>query len=211
MTLSAEPLLKVTAFVTRSGREGAAEVALIDTAHGGIQFPAGTMEEGETPEAAARREAEEETGLSAFGQARAAGVLDLDMTPPIAATLRTTPTYLHPRADSASMASLRNGLAVTVARQRNGFAQVTFSEYADVERRALSAQITGWAPAGAITRKLRRYFFMLPFMGQAPPSWRHRADHHEWRVFWAPAAALPPIVAGQAGWAAYLRRALASW
>ncbi len=207
MTLSDDALLKVTAFVTRA--HDGVDVLLIETAHAGIQFPAGTMEEGEEPAAAALREATEETGLEAFGRARAVGMVDLDMSPPLAATLRTTPLYLHPRADAASMSSLRNGLAVSVAREQDGFAQVTFSEYADLERRVLSAQITGWAPRRAITRKLRRYFFVLPFTGEAPASWMHRADHHQWRLFWAPVGALPAIVPGQASWVDVLRSAVA--
>lgn len=208
MTLSAEPLLKVTAFVTRLRDDGGREVVLIDHPHGGIQFPAGTMEEGEEPAVAARREAWEETGLSAFGQARSVGEYEVEMPPPSAAILRTTPVYMRPRSDAESMASLRNGLGVSIARTQDGFVQLTYAQHEDVERKILSAQIIGWAPQEAITRHVRRYFFVLPFAGQTPASWMHSADHHHWRLFWAPVAALPPIVAGQARWVEYLRGGL---
>lgn len=208
MTLSAKPLLKVTAFVTRTRGDGEHEVVLIDHPHGGIQFPAGTMEEGEAPAVAARREAWEETGLSAFGETRAVGEYEVEMPSPQAAILRRTPVYMRPRGDAESMASLRNGLGVSIARSQDGFVQLTYAQHEDVEREILSAQIVGWAPQEAITRHVRRYFFVLPFTGQAPATWMHTADHHHWRLFWAPVAALPPIVAGQAGWVDYLRRAL---
>jgi 8-oxo-dGTP pyrophosphatase MutT (NUDIX family) len=205
--LATEPLLKVTSFVTRMGSDGRAEVVLIDHPHGGIQFPAGTIEEGEHPLAAAKREAWEETGLSDFGNPLAAGERSVDMSPN-AAILRTTPVFTRPSAASEAMATLRNGLAVSIAREQGSFAQVTYRTHDDVERRVLSFQITGWAPCDAITHQVRRFFFVLPFTGSAPPSWMHRADHHDWRLFWAPVSDLPPIVPAQAYWADYLRAAL---
>ncbi|MFF1714409.1 NUDIX domain-containing protein [Streptomyces sp. NPDC058268] len=47
----------------------------------GIQVPAGSIREGETPEAAALREAGEETGLSEFKIVRKLGEAEYDMSP----------------------------------------------------------------------------------------------------------------------------------
>jgi len=47
----------------------------------GIQVPAGSVRPGETPEAAALREAREETGLTGFEIARKLGVTEYDLTP----------------------------------------------------------------------------------------------------------------------------------
>ncbi|WP_098894163.1 NUDIX domain-containing protein [Streptomyces sp. t99] len=47
----------------------------------GIQVPAGSIRPGETPEAAALREAGEETGLSDFKIVRKLGVFEYDMSP----------------------------------------------------------------------------------------------------------------------------------
>ncbi|MFB7545104.1 MULTISPECIES: NUDIX hydrolase [Streptomyces] len=47
----------------------------------GIQAPAGSIRAGETPEAAALREAGEETGLSDFKIVRKLGVAEYDMSP----------------------------------------------------------------------------------------------------------------------------------
>jgi 8-oxo-dGTP pyrophosphatase MutT (NUDIX family) len=53
---------KVTAFVIRSVN-GRMDLLLFEHPYAGIQFPAGTVEPGEAPEAAAVRETYEETGL----------------------------------------------------------------------------------------------------------------------------------------------------
>ncbi|PVD04479.1 NUDIX domain-containing protein [Streptomyces sp. CS014] len=47
----------------------------------GVQVPAGSIREGETPEAAALREAGEETGLTGFRIIRKLGEAEYDMTP----------------------------------------------------------------------------------------------------------------------------------
>ena len=47
----------------------------------GVQVPAGSIREGETPEAAALREAREETGLTDFSIVRKVGVTSYDMGP----------------------------------------------------------------------------------------------------------------------------------
>lgn len=47
----------------------------------GIQVPAGTVRPGETPEAAALREAREETGLNEFEIVRKLGVAEYDISP----------------------------------------------------------------------------------------------------------------------------------
>ncbi|WP_440068781.1 NUDIX hydrolase [Streptosporangium sp. OZ121] len=72
---------KVLCYVVRDGRllvfrhvdESYEEV--------GIQVPAGTVKPGETPEAAALREAREETGLPGFGIVRKLGTTEYDITP----------------------------------------------------------------------------------------------------------------------------------
>jgi 8-oxo-dGTP pyrophosphatase MutT (NUDIX family) len=63
---------KVTAFVTRPSDEGLA-LLLFEHPYAGIQIPAGTVEHGESPEAAVLREAAEETGLRMLTIRRALG------------------------------------------------------------------------------------------------------------------------------------------
>ena len=47
----------------------------------GLQVPAGSIRKGETPEAAALREAREETGLTGFKIIRKLGVVEYDISP----------------------------------------------------------------------------------------------------------------------------------
>ncbi len=54
---------KVTVFITRSARD-TTELLLFEHPAAGIQIPAGTVEVGEPPAAAALREAAEETRLT---------------------------------------------------------------------------------------------------------------------------------------------------
>ena len=56
---------KVTAFIIRKDQEKKA-LLLFRHPYAGIQIPAGTVEENETPEQAVRREVLEETGLTNF-------------------------------------------------------------------------------------------------------------------------------------------------
>ena len=53
---------KVAAFVTRK-RNGVKELLLFRHPRAGVQIPAGTVEDGENPETAVKREVYEETGL----------------------------------------------------------------------------------------------------------------------------------------------------
>jgi 8-oxo-dGTP pyrophosphatase MutT (NUDIX family) len=53
---------KATSFITRESEHGC-DWALFEHLYAGIQIPAGTVQEEETPAEAAMREAQQETGL----------------------------------------------------------------------------------------------------------------------------------------------------
>lgn len=73
MSEQGRELLKVTSFIVRN-ISGHFEVLLLRHPHAGIQFPAGTVDEGEDTATAAIREADEETGLTAFSSVLTAGM-----------------------------------------------------------------------------------------------------------------------------------------
>ena len=78
-----------------------------DFPEAGIQVPAGTIEEGEAPEAAALREAFEETGLTGLTLVAPLGEHVRDVTPlgRTSCTTATFPSALH-RGGATDLASL---------------------------------------------------------------------------------------------------------
>ena len=210
MTPAAPELWKVTSFILRAGVGGRREVLLIQHPNAGIQAPAGTVEEGEAPEAAAVREAMEETGLDGFGPPRAAGVVVETLDEPASLMLKPTPVHVRPDALSASWAHLRRGIGVVIDRRDGSFVQVTYEEFDRVpDPQYVTARITGWVEAAALTQVRRRFFYILPFEGGAADAWTHHADHHDFRLFWSPVDAMPELISPQDQWVAYLREGLA--
>ncbi|MEY9956719.1 NUDIX domain-containing protein [Streptacidiphilus sp. MAP5-52] len=72
---------KVLAYVVREGKLLVFRHADNSYEEVGIQVPAGSVRDGETPEAAVLREAREETGLTDFKIVSKLGVTEYDMTP----------------------------------------------------------------------------------------------------------------------------------
>jgi 8-oxo-dGTP pyrophosphatase MutT (NUDIX family) len=202
-------LWKVTSFVVR-GAGRAREVLLLRHPFAGVQFPAATVEAGEAPETAALREAAEETGLTGFGPARAAGETVEELAAPQWLVAAPAPVSFRPDGSRPDWADIviRPGLTVREERAAGGFVQVTLEEADQVpETRYMTFRLTGWVPAAALTRVRRRFFFVLPFEGETPAEWDHTDEGHRWTLFWAPVATLPPIIPPQDQWAAFLQRA----
>ena len=86
---------KVTAFITRE-RIGVKELLLFKHPTAGIQIPAGTVEEGETPETAVMREVYEETGLRAVKIEKPIGCIENELEEDERVVSITTPIYTNP-------------------------------------------------------------------------------------------------------------------
>ena len=198
-------LTHVTAFIVRPRPR---EVLLARHAFGGIQFPAGAVELGETPEAAAARVAADETALEGLGAPRPAGLSVEEVVGAGWLVAETTPVFLRPDARAGSWAILRRGVSVVSEREEAGFVQVTYEE---VDRlpspQYLTARITGWVRRGALARVRRRYFFVLPSEGETPPAWAVEGDGEARALFWARVEHLPAIMPPQDQWIPYLTAA----
>ena len=200
-------LEKVTAFITRNDGQ---DLLLIQHPHAGIQLPAGTVEEGESPERAVLREAHEETGLeevsarpagggqAASSDALAAGRASsigvglrlvqfiglLDEVPPEAQrlVLHRTPVYSRPDPASSTGAGFDRGMWVQVQRHESGFVQAT---YAEPDRfpdpEYTTYQVTGWVPESALCAMARRYFYHLELAG--PPGKQRAAAPDRWSIY----------------------------
>lgn len=193
-------LNKVTAFILRRGPE-TREVVLFEHPTAGIQFPAGTVEEGESPEAAALREGEEETGLRGLKLESFIGSIEERPVIGDHFIANATPVYALPKPDSFNWAHLRSGVTVRLLRRSNAFAQVTFEEpnrWPDPEY--TTYQITGWVPEGILSETARRYYYTFSHHGQTPPQWEVAIDNHIFKPFWAPVDAPPRIITPQLPW-----------
>lgn len=201
-------LNKVTAFVLRRA-DRAAQVLLIQHPHAGFQFPAGTVEPGEAPEAAVIREAREETGLR-------------DLPAPVFLASRTypapeghlyittaTPVYARPEVHSFDWARFRSGLMVRLLRRDQDFAQVAFEEPDQLPNAAyITYNITGWVPEAVLADTLVRRFYRFDYSRPTPPRWRVRTDNHLFTLFWAKLNHLPPIVHPQDEWVEILNNGI---
>jgi 8-oxo-dGTP pyrophosphatase MutT (NUDIX family) len=199
-------LEKVTAFILRPG-PGTWEVVLFEHPTAGIQFPAGTVEEGEAPEAAVLREGGEESGLTGLKLESFIGSIDEHPVIGDHFVARATPVYSRPNPDSFNWAHLRSGVTVRLLRRSNGYVHVSYQEpdrWPDSEY--TTYQITGWIPEDTISETARRYFYILSHHGQTPPRWEVAIDNHIFKPFWAPLNAPPEIIAPQAPWLEILRK-----
>lgn len=198
MTVAIE---KVTAFVTRMAN-GRRELLLFQHPYAGIQLPAGTVEPGEAPEAAAVRETQEETGLRDVALDRSLGVREVVLPDHRRMLHRPTRVYARPDAMSFDWIALGRGLTVTVERQSGEWSQISYQEWdRQPDPTYVSYQIIGWVPSAVLTQVHRRHFFTLTTIDATPERWEHTAERVlRFTLFWAPLDDLPPLQPSQAGW-----------
>ena len=198
-------LQNVTAFIVRQNPR---EVLMLRDPYTGIQFPAGAVEAGEAPEAAAARVAGEATGLDEIRATVPAGASVEEVVGNGWLVAETTPVFFRPDARASSWALLRRGVAVTSEREEAGFVHVTYEE---VDRlpspQYLTARITGWARREALTKVRRRFFFVLPYADETAAAWAIGTGGQGQVLFWAPLDTLPAIVPPQDQWIPYLTAA----
>jgi 8-oxo-dGTP pyrophosphatase MutT (NUDIX family) len=201
-------LPKVAGLITRK-KEGGVDLLLFKHPYSGVQFPAGTVEEGEDPAVAVRREAFEETGLTDLRLVAHPGVLDDPAPDGYGFMLHPSTVYARPDPTSFDWARFMRGSMVRVLRRAEGYLQVSYEEpdrYPDAG--FTTYVITGWVPATAVCYAQRRYFYHFEAQAWPGESWQVRADYHRFTLFWAPLDALPEIIHPQQGWLPYVREVL---
>ncbi|GAB3420806.1 NUDIX hydrolase [Flindersiella endophytica] len=181
---------KVTSFVTRG-----AELCVFWHTGSGIQVPAGTVEEGEDFETAARREATEETGLPGLELVGRLGARTYDAPPDRAWMLRVVKLRTTPGPDAPVTAWSIPRASVRLVDIRDGSARVVYEESdidADPQDRLTYARFEGWVPQSALATRQRREFYHFRTTGQAPDEWRQQAEpEHEFHLRWLPLAPKP--------------------
>jgi len=198
---------KVTCFITRE-RNGEAELLLFRHPNAGIQLPAGTVEFDEEFKDAALREALEETGLEEFGSCEYIGEQKLRLPGDKYATFHNAKVYSRPDFMSSHWAEIRRGIQVDYVREQGEFVQISYIEedqYPDPNY--ISYQITGWVDRKDLASEVLRRFYHLRSNCNRD-EWEMEADHHVFRLFWAPMSRLPDIVAPQQRWVHYVTEEL---
>ncbi|MFN8441761.1 MAG: NUDIX domain-containing protein [Caldilineaceae bacterium] len=191
---------KVTAFITR-----AADLLLIAHPHAGNQLPAGTVERGEEPIAAALREAFEETGLTITSTPIYLGTQETILPVDEAIILPPATVYARPNVESFDWTVIRSGVRVQVLRREQGFTQISYVEHDQLPNpNYITMQITGWVQDGSLAGVMQRHFYHLPYEGVSQPRWTVQSDHHTFTLFWAPRNDLPPLISPQDRWLDYL-------
>jgi len=205
--MASRPVEKVTAFIIRE-RAGERQLLLFEHPNAGVQIPAGTVEEGESPEQAVLREAGEETGLAGFSILRYLGCAERELPAGQRVMARSTTVYARPDVTSFDWARLRRGIPVVLTgRSAGGFTQVTYEEPDRVpDPQYVTMCITGWVPDEALADTQRRHFFLLAFNGQTDERWTVFSDNHTFTLFWAPLTDLPEIVHPQDEWLDFLHK-----
>lgn len=215
MSLNAEflskqgaPVEKVTTFIL-SRRAGIDSLLLLYHPTAGIQLPAGTVEAGESPVAAALREAQEETGLSMLGWGGLCGEEQEELADCVGLVALNTPVYIQPTDAmyNYATATLRRGIMVDVLRAQGDFLQVRYIEYDRYpDAQYVSFELCGWVPAKTIAGTRIRYFAWLVAPDDMPDMWVNRDESHLFTLRWHPLNDLPNLVDRQAPWLRFLPR-----
>lgn len=197
---------KVTCFITR-GSGDARELLLLHHPSAGIQLPAGTVELGESFEAAAVREAIEETGIAHFSACMRIGSNEQVLQQQYV-TYDDAKIYARPDVTSFQWAQIRRGITVKHERSENGFVQVTYEEGDKYPHpNYITYQITGWTEAHCLASRVERQFYHLE-TSEARDEWKVETDHQTFMLRWYAWHRLPTIVAPQREWLSYALEAL---
>jgi 8-oxo-dGTP pyrophosphatase MutT (NUDIX family) len=180
---------KVTAFITRH-KDGRPELLLFRHPTAGIQVPAGTVEIGEPVEAAARREAREESGLAGLELIRELGSALTTLPDDMRAVARPTKLFDEPAFDASTTGFHCNrGTYLRVLRPAGPFVEVVYEE-AELgsDPPVVHVLATGFVRESVLARQLERHFFHFVCRQPTAESWPVETDNRTFCLFWTPLA-----------------------
>jgi 8-oxo-dGTP pyrophosphatase MutT (NUDIX family) len=162
---------KVTAFITR-GRGAGAQLLVFRHGASGVQVPAGTVEEGESFQDAALREAGEETGLTGPFVVNRLGRRTYELGEARGVLRQSTDLLWRPGGEALGQRwRLQRGLNVRVVDHANGFARVVNEQIRDLEDDSEDAivyvRLEGWIPSDLLLHRQVREFFHLELTSDA--------------------------------------------
>jgi 8-oxo-dGTP pyrophosphatase MutT (NUDIX family) len=180
-------LEKVACFATRAGRE-AVELLTIRHPTAGTQVPAGTVENGETPQQAAAREFFEETKRVAVS-VRKLSTLITELESPMG-VLVSTPMHRDSQVQTGPPGGtfLRKGLPITILDRKAGELLVRYEERDyNVAPPSIISSVAGWVPVSAVSTTIVRYLCQVSVAPSEDASrWKVIADNQTWSLEWTP-------------------------
>lgn len=188
-----KPLRKVTAFVITASTPH--HLLVFEHPMAGLQLPAGTVEPGEQPLAAARREVYEETGVELTDSGVIVDEKSRRLTSDRAVLTQTVEYRGH---------RFRRGHSVSVVNCDSGDELVEIREeiydYSATPPELMSS-CRGVVPRTSLASTLRRTFvlFVEP-TARHKRRWARHADGHEFEVFWTPFRPDVPLFERQKEW-----------
>jgi 8-oxo-dGTP pyrophosphatase MutT (NUDIX family) len=201
-----DELRKVTAFVTR-GRGREAELLVFRHGISGVQVPAGTVEQGESFEAAVVRETMEETGLTGDLLPTRLGQRTYSLPQNQAVLRRQVALRVAPADDAHQLTNwpLAPGVPLRVLDRAEGYVRVAF-ELRDLEddpeTGTVYVRVEGWLPEDAVGSAGQvREFFHIAFDGSTSRTWDVWAEgRYTFHLYWEPLMPRPALVRGQDEW-----------
>jgi 8-oxo-dGTP pyrophosphatase MutT (NUDIX family) len=199
---------KVTSLVLRTTQAGE-EILVFQHPAAGLQLPAGTVEDGESPEAAAFREVLEETGLSDIQLVKKLGVEEMHLPSNTCILRQASMLYPQPSYEPAGNQSIGRGWRVESGETRSGFTLVTYDEWnLNQTPPELLWQLEGWLPSDLLSTEIRRHFYLFHCQAQTPAGWDQLADMgYTFHVHWLPLQPPPGLIKEQVHWLDHLRYA----
>jgi 8-oxo-dGTP pyrophosphatase MutT (NUDIX family) len=174
-------LAKVTAYITQ-GQGELSRLLIFRHPNAGLQLPAGTVEVGESVEAAAHREALEETGLAGLRLIRYLGAQSATLAPDIRAVIRPSKLFDAPAPDASTTGvHLQRGRYLHFIQPIGPYAEVR-TEDDD----APDAATGGFVRQSVLTSQLERHHFHFVFDRPTGDTWQVATDNRLFTLFWAP-------------------------
>ena len=198
---------KVTAFITRWGRQGQPQILLFQHPQAGVQLPAGTVDAGEDWQTAVLREAAEETGLTHLTIHRYLGKIENELAAGEAILNQDSHIFSQPDTQSLPFAPrFSRGMTFVVgdqAKTGNGrFHHTIYTEYDQLPNPTqITLYIDGWLPSERLSWQKPRHYVHLHCHEETPARWSLPSDRdHTFAPFWADLQPKPTIVAPQNRW-----------
>jgi len=166
----------------------------------GLQLPAGSVEPGEQPDAAASREFMEETGIAAISNLREIATIDEDLRGS-AITKTAIDLFDDPSFTKSSQHRIPRGFRVQILQSLREAINVRYTEWLfKASAQEPSWSVEGWTERGFIEARLLRHLYVCDVPDISANHWMHAMDGHLSELGWYDVEMHPPLIPPQDRW-----------